>query len=204
MQSKAHWENIYQTKDATQVSWFQERPAVSLDIIEKTRVDKAGQIIEIGGGASLLVDYLLANDYQNITVLDISMAALQVAQKRLESRAALVTWLQADITKIELPENFYDVWHDRAVFHFLTQPEDRNRYVETVRRSVKARGHIIVATFATDGPHQCSGLEVMKYDPDSLHNEFGDDFELVGSAQETHHTPFETAQKFIYCYCRKA
>lgn len=204
MQSKTHWETIYKTKNATQVSWFQESPQLSLEFIQKTKVNKAGQIIDVGGGASRLVDYLLANDYHNLTVLDISTAALEVAQQRLGLRAALVTWLQADITQIELPSNFYDVWHDRAVFHFLTQSEDRKRYVETVRRSVKPGGHIIVATFADDGPNRCSGLEVVKYDSGSLHNEFGDDFELIGSSKETHHTPFETEQKFIYCYCRKA
>ena len=201
---QTHWENIYKTKDATQVSWFQENPRLSLDFIEGAGVDKTAHIIDVGGGASLLVDALLDNNYLNLTVLDISAAALEVAQRRLGSRASLVNWLQADITQIELPDNFYDVWHDRAVFHFLTKPEDREHYVKTVRHSVKTGGHIIVATFAPDGPDHCSGLEIMKYNPDQLHHEFGNDFELVNSTKETHQTPFGTEQKFIYCYCRKA
>jgi len=204
MQSKAHWENIYQTKDATQVSWFQQHPELSFQFIEHTGGGKAGQIIDVGGGASTLVDDLLANGYQNITVLDISAAALRVAQQRLGSRAAAVTWLEADITQVNLPYRFYDVWHDRAVFHFLTRAEDRARYVEAVQHSVKAGGHVIVATFGLDGPLRCSGLEVVRYSPDSLHDEFGNDFALVDTTNEFHHTPFGTEQKFIYCYCRKA
>lgn len=204
MPSKTHWENIYHTKDPTQVSWFQEHSALSLDFIKATGVEKTGQIIDVGGGASRLVDDLLTEGYQHITVLDISAAALQVAQQRLGSQASLVTWIEADITQVELPNNYYDVWHDRAVFHFLTQTQDRKRYVETVRRSVKAGGHIIVATFAPEGPNRCSGLDIVKYDPEHLYNEFGNDFELVNSSNETHRTPFGTEQKFIYCYCRKA
>lgn len=204
MQSKAHWENIYQTKDATQVSWFQQHPELSFQLIEHTGVGKTGNIIDVGCGASTLVDDLLVNGYQNITVLDISAAALQVAQQRLGSRAATVTWLEADITQVNLPYRFYDVWHDRAVFHFLTRAEDRKRYVESVQNSVKAGGHVIVATFGLDGPLRCSGLEVVRYSSDSLHDEFGNDFELVDTTNEFHHTPFGTEQKFIYCYCRKA
>lgn len=204
MQGKAHWENIYKAKDATQVSWFQEHPELSFNFIERTGVGKTGQIIDVGGGASTLVDDLLANDYQNITVLDISAAALQVAQQRLGSQASAVTWLEADITRVELPYRFYDVWHDRAVFHFLTRAEDRKRYVEAVQHSVKTGGHVIVATFALDGPLRCSGLEVVRYSPDKLHDEFGNDFELVDTTNELHQTPFGSEQKFTYCYCRKA
>jgi ubiquinone/menaquinone biosynthesis C-methylase UbiE len=203
MQSKSHWENIYETKDATQVSWFQQHPELSLRFIEETRVDKAGQIIDVGGGASTLVDDLLANEYENVTVLDISLAALQVAQQRLGSFASRVTWLEADVTQVKLPYRFYDVWHDRAVFHFLTREEDRARYVKAVQHSVKTGGHVIVATFGLEGPLRCSGLEVVRYSPDSLHDEFGNDFELVDTTNELHQTPFGTEQKFIYCYCRK-
>lgn len=204
MQSKTHWENIYHTKESTQVSWFQEHPDLSIEFIKQTGVDKTGQIIDVGGGASLLVDTLLAEGYQNVTVLDISARALQIAQQRLELKASFVTWMEADITRVELPYNFYDVWHDRAVFHFLTQPEDRKHYVDVVRRAVKTGGHVIVATFALDGPNRCSGLEIVQYDSEHLHDEFGNDFALVNSASETHQTPFGTEQKFIYCYCRKA
>ena len=133
----------------------------------------------------------------------VSGAALQIARQRLGRRAVHVNWIEVDITQADLPEQGYDLWHDRAVFHFLTQPEDRKRYVDVVRRAVRRRGHIIVATFAPDGPDHCSGLEVMRYNPESLHNEFGDEFDLVDSTNETHHTPFGTEQKFMYCYCRR-
>lgn len=203
MQGKSHWENIYKTKDTTQVSWFQQHPELSFQFIEQTGVDKAAQIIDVGGGASTLVDDLLANGYENVTVLDISAAALQVAQQRLGSIASKVTWLEADITQATLPQHFYDLWHDRAVFHFLTNSKDRATYVETVQGSVKAGGHVIVATFGLEGPLSCSGLEVVRYSPDSLHDEFGDDFELINTTEELHQTPFGTEQEFIYCYCRK-
>lgn len=203
MMTKTHWEEVYETKESNQVSWFQEHPELSLQFIERTGVDKTGPIVDVGGGASTLVDDLLDKDYQNITVLDISVAALEVAQERLGSRAKAITWLEADITQVQLPHKFYDVWHDRAVFHFLTQAADRQKYVEAVRHSVKPGGHVIVATFGVDGPTRCSGLEVVRYDPDSLHGEFGESFDLVRSTGESHQTPFGTEQKFIYCYCRK-
>jgi 2-polyprenyl-3-methyl-5-hydroxy-6-metoxy-1,4-benzoquinol methylase len=203
MENKTHWEKIYQTKSTTQVSWFQENPLLSLQYIQQTRVDKTAQVIDIGGGASTLVDHLLDDGFQHVSVLDISATALQVAQQRLGARSDSVSWLEADITQVELPNSQYDVWHDRAVFHFLTKPEDRQKYVDVVRKSVKQDGHVIVATFAADGPLQCSGLDVARYNTDDLHNEFGAGFELLDSTSEEHHTPFGTDQKFIYCYCRK-
>ena len=203
MQNKAHWEHIYHTKDCAQVSWYQLRPSLSLQHIKNTGVGETGRIIDVGGGASTLVDHLLDDGFQYVTVLDISEAALEVAQQRLSQRAALVTWMEADITQITLPHHEYDIWHDRAVFHFLTNAQDRQRYVNAVREAVKPGGHIIVATFASDGPDHCSGLEVARYDPESLYNEFGTDFELLDSTHEEHQTPFGTEQKFIYCYCRK-
>ena len=202
MSNKTHWESIHQTKTPTQVSWFQEHSRLSLQFIENTGVDRAGQIIDVGGGISTLVDDLLASDYKHITVLDIAAASLQTAQQRLGSRAQKITWIEAD-TQVQLPYQFYDVWHDRAVFHFLTKPAHRQRYIEAVRYALKPGGHIIVATFAPDGPTQCSGLEIVRYSEDSLHNAFGRGFEIVDSARETHHTPFGTDQKFVYCYCRK-
>jgi len=204
MEKKIHWENVYHTKDVTQVSWFQEHPELSLKFIEQTGIDKNAQIIDVGGGASTLVDDLIANGYQNCTVLDISGAALEVAQRRLGSKASTVTWLEADVTQDKLPSNFYDVWHDRAVFHFLTRPEDRVQYVECVQHSVKKGGHVIVATFGLEGPTRCSGLDVVRYSADSLHDEFGEDFELAGTTTEAHQTPFGTEQEFVYCYCRKS
>ncbi len=203
MNEKTHWEHIYETKSPTQVSWYQEHAKFSLEYIKRTGIRKTDRIIDVGGGTSTLVDDLVVDGFQHISILDVSGAALQIARQRLGRRAAHVNWIEADITQADLPEQAYDLWHDRAVFHFLTQPEDRKRYVDAVRRAVRTRGHIIVATFAPDGPDHCSGLEVMRYNPESLHSEFGDEFDLVDSTNETHHTPFGTEQKFIYCYCRR-
>lgn len=203
METKSHWEHIYESKAPTRVSWYQEHAQISLQFIQRTGIQKTDHIIDVGGGASTLVDDLLAAGYQRVTVLDVSPKALELARVRLGDQATMVDWIEADINRVELPEQAYDLWHDRAVFHFLTQPADRQRYIETARRAVRKGGHVIVATFAPDGPDHCSGLEVMRYNPESLHNEFGEGFELVGSAHETHHTPFETEQKFIYCYCRR-
>ena len=202
MSLKTHWEQIYQTKAPTQVSWYQEYSLQSLQFIAQTGIAKKGHIIDVGGGPSALVGDLLRDGYQYITVLDISVAALQAARERLGSRANKVTWLEADVLQTKLAHQEYDLWHDRAVFHFLTEPEDRRLYVNTVKEAVKPGGHVIVATFASDGPERCSGLPVMRYEPESLHNEFGESFELISSANELHHTPFGTEQKFIYCYCR--
>lgn len=203
MTTKTHWEHIYETKSPTQVSWYQEHAKFSLQYIRNTGIQKTNHIIDVGGGASTLVDDLIKNGFQNITVLDVSGTALQVARQRLGVYAAIVNWIEADITQADLPPNAYDVWHDRAVFHFLTRADDRQNYVDTVRNSVRMGGHVIVATFAQDGPERCSGLDVIRYSPESLHSEFGEDFEVVDSTRETHHSPFGTEQKFIYCYCRK-
>jgi ubiquinone/menaquinone biosynthesis C-methylase UbiE len=203
MERKEHWEEVYTTKKPTEVSWFQEHPGVSLELIQRTGVDTAANIIDVGGGASTLVDRLVASGFRHITVLDISAAALAVAQQRLAAAGAAVTWLEADITQATLPRHSYDLWHDRAVFHFLTQREDRQRYLEAVEQSVKSGGHVIVATFGPDGPTRCSGLEVVRYDPESLQREFGEGFELVESRLEAHQTPFGTGQNFIYCVFRK-
>ncbi|MCK6540608.1 MAG: class I SAM-dependent methyltransferase [Anaerolineales bacterium] len=203
MDPKTHWEHIYEKKAPTRVSWYQEHAQISLQFILRTGIQKTDPIIDIGGGASTLVDDLLAEGYQHISVLDVSAKALELARGRLGERAAQVNWIEADITQVDLPEGAYTLWHDRAAFHFLTQPADRQRYIETARRAVRKGGHVIVATFAPDGPDHCSGLEVMRYSPESLHSEFGSGFELADSVRETHHTPFGTEQKFIYCYCRK-
>ena len=203
MENKTHWEHIYHTKESTQVSWYQRHPRLSLQYIQNTGVGKSAHIIDVGGGTSTLVDHLLDNGFQHITVLDIAAAAFEVAQQRLGQRATSVTWLEADITQTTLPHHRYDIWHDRAVFHFLTKAQDRQNYINTVKETVKPGGHVIMATFANNGPERCSGLEVARYDPQSLHNEFGTDFELLDSTREEHHTPFGTEQKFIYCYCRK-
>lgn len=204
MNAQTHWDTVYRTKVATEVSWYQEHAVRSLALIRRTGVPVTGRIIDVGGGASTLVDDLLAAGYADITVADISPAALDVARSRLGALADQVTWLEADITRASMPIASYDIWHDRAVFHFLTDAADRARYVEQVRRAVKSGGHVIVATFATDGPDRCSGLPVTKYDPESLHAEFGSDFRLTESMRETHITPTGGGQRFVYCYCRVA
>jgi SAM-dependent methyltransferase len=202
MQSKEHWEHVYSTKAVDAVSWFQEHAGPSLRLIQGTGVPLNAAIVDVGGGASTLVDDLLARGYVNVTILDLSAVALRAAQGRLGSRARLVTWVEADITKVELPLRHYDVWHDRAVFHFLTDPQDRHAYVNAVLRAVKPGGHVIVATFAEDGPTQCSGLPVVRYSAEELNSEFGAPFTLVQHDKESHHTPFGTIQEFTYCYCR--
>jgi SAM-dependent methyltransferase len=204
MHSKEHWEKVYSTKATDAVSWFQPHADLSLGLIVAAGVGRGASIIDVGGGASTLVDDLLANGFTNVSVLDLSAAALAAARKRLGSRASGVRWIEADITRADLPAGEYDVWHDRAVFHFLTSPEDRAAYVQAVFRSVKPGGHVIVATFAEDGPLQCSGLPVRRYRADELHAEFGESFQLLDHRREAHHTPSGTVQQFVYCYCRRA
>ncbi|WP_428424875.1 class I SAM-dependent methyltransferase [Methylibium sp.] len=204
MQSKEHWDRVYATKPAESVSWFQVHAEQSLRLIHGTDVPRSGSIIDVGGGASTLVDDLLTDGYSDVTVLDLSASALSAAKQRLGSLAARVEWIEASITEADLPVHAYDVWHDRAVFHFLTDAAARQAYVAAVLRSVKPGGHVIVATFDEDGPTQCSGLPVMRYSADELHAEFGAPFTLLAHEKEEHHTPFGTVQKFVYCYCRKS
>ena len=204
MNAKAHWEHIYTTKAPMQVSWYQEHPDHSLRLIQRTGVQQTDPIIDVGGGASTLVDDLLAAGFQAITVLDISAAALQLARRRIGADADKVTWIEADITRTSLPAHTYALWHDRAVFHFLTQPADRQHYIDAMRQSIRPGGHLIMATFAPDGPPQCSGLDVVRYSPDSLLRELGRGFELVESTSESHHTPWGAEQKFMYCCCHRS
>lgn len=203
MKEKNHWEKVYGSKPEDEVSWFQEHAEVSLRLIEQSGVTKSANIIDVGGGASTLVDDLLASGYQNLTVLDLSGEALAKARHRLGAKAEKIHWLEADILQVNLPEQSYDIWHDRAVFHFLTAAEDRQKYVQAVLGSVKPGGHVIVATFAEDGPEKCSGLPVMRYSADQLHGEFGAPFDLLRQEREEHHTPAGVIQKFVYCFCRK-
>lgn len=203
MQPKEHWEGVYSSKPTDAVSWFQAHAEQSLRLIKATAVSLSAAIIDVGGGASTLVDDLLRDGYSNLTVLDLSAAALSAAKARLGASSSHVRWLEADVTHAELAAHAYDVWHDRAVFHFLTTLEGRRAYVQQVLHSVKPGGHVIVATFAEDGPTQCSGLPVMRYRADQLHAEFGEPFTLLRHGKEEHHTPFGTVQQFVYCYCRK-
>jgi SAM-dependent methyltransferase len=200
---KQHWEKVYATKDPREVGWYQPHLEKSLQLIRDSGARPDGRIIDVGGGASTLVDDLLKAGYRSVTVLDISAAALEKTKARLGLLAKEVIWIEADITRANLPRHHYDVWHDRAVFHFLTDPEDRRRYVELVRHAVKPDGHVILACFGPKGPVQCSGLDIVRYDPEGLHSEFGGGFRLVKSLTENHVTPFGTEQQFIYCYCRK-
>ncbi|MGO8754684.1 MAG: class I SAM-dependent methyltransferase [Gallionellaceae bacterium] len=203
MDRKQHWEQVYTTKPSKAVSWFQNHADQSLRLIHKTGLGKDAAIIDVGGGASTLVDDLLAEGYTDVTVLDLSSTAISVAKQRLGIHADIVHWMESDITRAKFPIHRFDIWHDRAVFHFLTDPADRHSYVERVMRSVRPGGHVIVATFAEDGPEECSGLPVMRYQPETLHAEFGDAFLLVEHEKEAHHTPSGAIQQFVYCYCRK-
>lgn len=203
MNRKQHWEQVYSTKASDSVSWFQEHADQSLHMIHNTKLGRDAAIIDVGGGASRLVDDLVAEGYTDLTVLDLSSAALAVAKQRLEKHANAVHWMEGDITCAEFSTHRFDIWHDRAVFHFLTDPADRHAYVERVMRAVRPNGHVIIATFAEDGPEKCSGLSVMRYCPETLHAEFGEGFHLVKHKKEAHHTPFGTVQQFVYCYCRK-
>lgn len=198
MDRTIHWENVYNTKAANAVSWYREHLERSLEMIEATGVDLDANIIDVGSGASTLVDDLLARGYKNLTVLDISAVALENSKLRLGNAATSVSFLAADITTVALPEDFFDLWHDRAVFHFLTRAEDRERYLENLRRSLKPQGHVVIATFAEDGPLKCSGLEVERYDVEKLVTTLGPAFDLVEHFRETHQTPFDTLQNFVY------
>lgn len=203
MNKQQHWENVYQTKSRDEVSWFREHLDTSLHMITNSGVGKRAAIIDVGAGNSTLVDDLLDQGFIDVTVLDISAKAIADSKLRLQAKAHQVSWIEADITGVDLPASRFDVWHDRAVFHFLTDAEDRRKYIELVIHSLKPGGHIIVASFSLDGPEQCSGLDVSRYSPETMHGEFGDSFRLVESVIETHNTPFGTTQDFVYCYCRK-
>lgn len=202
MERKEHWNTVYAEKNTDEVSWYQDHPRLSLELIHRSGIEDTAAIIDVGAGASILVDDLLAEGYSDLTVLDISPAALQEAQTRLGDASPRVQWLEADILETELPENGYELWHDRAVFHFLTSPRDRRAYADAVRHAVKPGGFLIVATFAEDGPTECSGLPVMRYRPEELQAEFGDAFALVDQAREEHQTPAGRIQSFVYCLFR--
>lgn len=197
-----HWQNVYVTKGETEVSWFQASPAISLEMIRAVSPDRAAAIIDIGGGASRLVDALLHDGYRNPTVLDLSANALDTAKKRIGATASTVDWIVTDATTWR-PAKTWDVWHDRAAFHFLTDPRDRVAYVERLRSAVTPGGHVIIATFAPDGPEKCSGLPVQRHDSASLSAELGPEFELVETRSETHHTPWHSTQAFQFSRFRR-
>ncbi|MBG6110145.1 trans-aconitate methyltransferase [Flavobacterium sp. CG_9.10] len=197
---KNHWETVYETKQPNEVSWTQEKPQTSLDFIRETNLDKSAKIIDIGGGDSKLVDFLLEQGYENLTVLDISASALERAKIRLGDKADRVTWIVSDITEFE-PDTTYDIWHDRATFHFLTTEDQINQYVKIAQKWIS--GYLIIGTFSDEGPSKCSGLEIKQYTETTLENQFQKEFEKLKCINEDHKTPFETIQNFIFCVFRK-
>jgi SAM-dependent methyltransferase len=199
---QAHWEGVYTTKEETAVSWFQDSPVPSLELIERIGPAKDADIVDIGGGASRLPDALLERGFRHLTVLDLSQAALDVACLRLGRRASKVQWITADVTEWNPPRRF-DIWHDRAAFHFLVDPADRAAYVVRLTEALRGGGHAIIATFASDGPEKCSGLPVKRYDPDGLARELGEMFTLVESHRHDHVTPGNVTQRFQFSMFRR-
>jgi ubiquinone/menaquinone biosynthesis C-methylase UbiE len=203
MTERGHWDRIYGSKDAGEVSWYRPHLEQSLDLILRTGVGPDASILDVGGGASTLVDDLLDRGFRNLTVLDIAESALEVTRRRLGPRSQRVNWIVGDITSMNLPDAAYDVWHDRAVFHFLTDEAGRRAYIERVCCSVRKGGFVIVATFGPEGPERCSGLPVARFSSDELHAAFGSTFTLLEHREERHHTPSGTEQEFVYCLCAK-
>ena len=204
MDPKAHWDNVYRTRKPSEVSWYRPHLEVSIELIGEAAPGRDAHIIDVGGGEATLVDDLLVRGYRNVTVLDLSPTALAVARERLGPDAGRVAWLCGDVTTFAFAEHRYDVWHDRAVFHFLTDPQARAAYVRQAARAVKPGGHVIVATFGPEGPTKCSGLEVVRYDAAMLHGEFGPGFLREQHRTELHRTPAGSIQQFVYCYCKVA
>lgn len=197
-----HWERVWSDKAPDQVSWYQDEPGRSLEWIQSINPDREGAIVDVGGGASTLVDHLLEQGYTNVTVLDIAKNALERAKKRLGQTAAQVTWRVADVIQAELGGP-YHLWHDRAVFHFLVDPDDRAAYRKVLLRSLAPGGHVILATFALDGSEKCSGLPVERYDAEGLLREIGDGFEKVQEAREEHKTPWGDVQPFQFVHFKR-
>ncbi len=202
MQSSEHWEDVYRNKRFDAVSWYAPHLGESLRLMEHLCPDKTAAIVDIGGGESTLVDDLLQRRYLDVSVLDISATAIDFTKQRLGAKAQQVSWHVGDITQYDFGSKRFDLWHDRAVFHFLTDSAARHRYVDLVRRAVNPGGYVLMATFGPNGPLQCSGLDVVRYDEQSLHHEFGEGFILQGSELSQHHTPMGTDQQFLYCWCR--
>lgn len=196
MDNRKHWENVYSTKQPNEVSWTQEIPTTSLEFIDSFGVSKKAKIIDIGGGDSKLVDYLLEKGFENITVLDISSASLDKAKTRLGKKAQKINWIVSDITEFN-PKEKYDVWHDRATFHFLTTSDQINKYMAIARSSIS--GYMTIGTFSTNGPEKCSGLPIKQYNELSLTSELKQGFEKIKCINEEHITPFNTKQDFLFC-----
>jgi 2-polyprenyl-3-methyl-5-hydroxy-6-metoxy-1,4-benzoquinol methylase len=202
MNVAAHWDNVFQTKAPDQLSWHRPHLDLSLGLIQRFAPRRSASIIDVGAGESTLVDDMLALGYEGLTVLDVSRTAIEETKARLKKSADRVRWLVGDVTEVSLPSEPFDVWHDRAVFHFLVDAEKRRKYVQAVLNGVRPGGHVIVSTFGPRGPRKCSGLEVMRYDAETLHGEFGRQFTIEESTVETHQTPWGADQQFVYCCCR--
>jgi SAM-dependent methyltransferase len=203
MSDKAHWEKVYADRASDAQSWFQRYPARSLELIASRGADRDAVIIDVGGGASGLTGELLRLGYSELWVLDISAAALTTASQNLGEGASRVHWVEADVTRARLPSGHYDIWHDRAVFHFLVTPADRQAYVSIALRAIKPGGLLIMATFAEDGPERCSGLPVARYDAVALAAQFGDACKLLRTEKEVHRAPEGKSQSFRYCVLRR-
>jgi trans-aconitate methyltransferase len=199
---KTHWENVYTSKSPLQVSWYQEDPALSLQLIRNTQLALDAAMIDVGGGASTLVDRLCEEAYTNIAVLDVSSSALAHARARLAEKANAVEWYEEDVTCFSPPHRF-SLWHDRAVFHFLTTKSDRDKYINVLKQALKPDGHLIIMAFAIDGPVKCSGLDIVQYDAKKLMAELGQGFELLETGHEGHITPSGGEQKFVYFHFKR-
>lgn len=199
---KQHWENIYHTKDLKEVSWFQSIPETSLDFFEQFKVPSSAKVIDIGGGDSYLVDYLLELGYQHISVLDISAAAIERAKRRLGVKAKNVKWIVADAATFQ-PTEQYDFWHDRAAFHFLTDEQEISNYLETAEQNINPAGVLVIGTFSEQGPKKCSGIEIKQYSETTMSNRLKGYFEKIKCITVDHKTPFDTLQNFVFCSFRK-
>jgi SAM-dependent methyltransferase len=202
MEPKSHWEKVYATKAPDAVSWYAPHLRESLAYIQRTGLPTTARVIDVGGGEATLVDDLLDAGYSHVSVLDISANAIEVCRKRLGPKADAVTWYVADVLEHSFDRESFDVWHDRAVFHFLTREDQRARYVQQVMHALRPGGYAIVGTFGPQGPEQCSGLPVSRYAPGELHGQFGPRFKLVESSYDLHKTPWGSDQQFVYCFCR--
>jgi len=200
MGTQDHWESVYRSKDFDSLSWYAPHLAESLRLIQQLCPDKASAVVDVGGGESTLVDDLLLDQYLDLSVLDISGTAIEFTKRRLGPQSDQVNWHVGDVTQYDFGAKRFDLWHDRAVFHFLTEPIARQAYVGQVRRFVKPGGHVLIATFGPEGPLQCSGLDVVRFDADRLSQVFGDGFNLLGQHLVNHYTPAGTKQQFLYAW----
>jgi trans-aconitate methyltransferase len=200
---KQHWNEVYAKKSPESLTWFQPRPETSLTLIRSAGLAREARLIDVGGGTSLLTSVLLEEGFQHLSILDVSDRAIELAKTRLGNRASEIEWYEADLTTFEPPHR-WDLWHDRAVFYFLTAEEDRRAYCRVMNHSVEPGGYVVIATFALDGPTRCSGLEVVRYSPESLHAELGGQYEFRGRLAEDHRTPADGMQRFVYSWFQRA